>query len=95
MTSSLKRCEAKKIGDRVELLLRPSGAHVIPSQGSSRGVNCLQGVVEDVVFQGEKYRVQIRCGEEGVGLQVNLEERLEVGEPVTLEFEKESIVCLE
>ena len=95
MMSSLKRCEAKKIGDRVELLLRPSGAHVVPPQESSCGINCIQGVIEDVVFQGEKYRVQIECGEEGIGLQVNLEERLEVGERVNLEFEQESIVCLE
>jgi len=95
MVSSHKRCENKKIGDEIELLLRPSGARMIKSEASSCGTNCIQGVVEDAVFQGDKYRVLIRCGDERDNFQINLEECPAVGERINLEYEKESIICLE
>jgi len=95
MVSSLECCENKKPGDLVELLLRPSGVEVSQIRAMGCGINCIQGVVEDVVFQGDKYRVLIRCGDEEIGFQFNLEERPTTGETINLHLDKESVLCLE
>jgi len=95
MVSSLERCENKKPGDEVELLLRPSGVEISQTRTTGCGINCLQGVVEDVVFQGDKYRVLIKCGKEDAGFQFNLEEHPTIGETINLRLDKESVLCLE
>ena len=94
MVSSYSHCENLGVGEETELLLRSSGARVVPLEDANCGTNCLEGVVEDVVFQGENYRVLIVCGEKD-HFQINLENRPDVGDHIRLEFEAESILCLE
>ncbi len=95
LISALTDCSNKKIGDEVELLLRSSGAQIGTCGEVGYDSNCIQGVVEDVIFQGDKYRVLIKYGKEGVLFQFNLEERPTAGETICLHLEEESILCLE
>lgn len=77
-------------GEEVTLLFRPTGAVA----GSVIGdLNTLSGVVEDVVFHGERYRVSLHCADQLV-FRFYLPHPLPVKEKVTLQLAPDSILCL-
>ena len=76
-------------GQPVTLLLRPLGVSV----SSQPGPNCLVGMVEDVLFYGENFRIGLTCGE-NLHLQFNLKVALPVGEKISLCIDPAAIVCL-
>ncbi len=78
------------IGERVTLLLRPWGASVSPEAGA---VNQLSGVVGDVVFRVEGYRVSLRS-DDRLQFQFFLSQAPAVGETLHLRLAPESINCL-
>lgn len=77
-------------GGEVSLLLRPTGASVT---GAGGDVNSLTGVVEDVVFRGENYRVTLRCADRSA-FQFHLSEPPRIKETITLQLVAESVLCL-
>lgn len=77
-------------GNEVSLLLRPTGVTVAATTGSS---NQLTGVVEDVVFRGESYRIALRTSDCSL-FQFDLTDPLKLNETVTLQFEPAGILCL-
>jgi len=80
-----------RIGDMITLLLRPSGASL---EEGSPVVNRIEGIVEDVVFRGEGFRCDLRCGS-GLGLRFYLDRNLVLGNKLSLFLSPESILCLE
>lgn len=80
---------AARDGD-FSLLLRPTSASPVES-GS--GVNRLTGVVEDVAFRGESYRVTLRAADDAL-FQFDLPGPLPLKQPVTLLLDPEGILCL-
>lgn len=75
---------------QIFLLLRPAGVTVA---ASGSGVNRLTGVVEDVAFRGESYRVMLRCADHSL-FQFDLPGPLRLKETVTLQLDPEGILCL-
>jgi ABC-type Fe3+/spermidine/putrescine transport system ATPase subunit len=84
------------VGSQVTLLIRPTGsrlaANIHPTD--SKALNQVNGQVEDVLFQGDKFRIGLRCSPT-ITLQFYLAEPLKPGQNVTLTVEPGSIVCLE
>lgn len=77
--------------DRViSLLLRPSA---VTGTASGGGENRLTGVVEDVAFRGESYRVTLRTDADTL-LQFDLADPLPLHQSVTLQLDREEILCL-
>ncbi len=77
-------------GERVSLLFRPSQAQRLPGQ---RG-GLLTGKVVDQVFQGERYRLTVFVNEAVPAFQVLLPEPAGLGEPITLGYAPENVLCL-
>lgn len=80
----------EKVGEPVTLLLRPSGA---TTGGNGRQSNQLTGVVEDVVFRGEAFRVVMEVSP-GKIFAFQLDNKPALGQPLTLILEKSSVLCL-
>lgn len=78
-------------GAAAELLLRPGGAS---DQMEQNGKNHLGGIVKDVLFAGENYRVTLDCGE-GHIFNFTLEKSPRPGEVMQLYLAPESVICLE
>jgi spermidine/putrescine transport system ATP-binding protein len=78
-------------GSQVTLLIRPTGARPCVDVHSP---NQVSGTVEDVLFQGDKFRIGLRCSA-AISLQFYLAEALVPGQRVTLAVEPGSIVCVE
>lgn len=76
--------------EKVDILLRPSGARVASSDG---GVNRIEGVVEDVVFRGEAFRVTLAL-EHGYSFTFFLEEKPALGQPLSLELDRDAVLFL-
>ncbi|HZW04492.1 MAG TPA: ABC transporter ATP-binding protein [Anaerolineaceae bacterium] len=74
----------------VELLLRPSGGQVAGEDGQ---VNRIEGVVEDVVFRGEAFRVTLSL-EHGYTFYFFLEEKPALGQPLSLALDRDAVLCL-
>ncbi|GAP13819.1 ABC-type spermidine/putrescine transport systems, ATPase components [Longilinea arvoryzae] len=72
------------------LLLRPAGAY---RQARGADWNRIQGRVEDSVFRGERFRVELRCAGD-LTLRFDLEEPLPKGEPAELYLPPEAVLCL-
>jgi len=81
--------KAPETGQPVALLLRPLGACV----SSQPGPNCLVGVVENVLFYGENFRIGLVCSED-LHLQFVLKDALPVGRQIGLYIDPAAIVCL-
>ncbi|MDD5370030.1 MAG: ABC transporter ATP-binding protein [Anaerolineaceae bacterium] len=79
-----------QVGQAVMLLLRPGHARVI----TTPGLNTIQGVVADVVFRGEVFRVTLRTGN-GAELIFSLPEAPERGQKLTISIPPEELVCLD
>ena len=77
-------------GSKVTLLFKPSGASVAPAP---QPVNGLEGVVEDVVFRGEAFRVTLALDHD-YRFSFNLEQRPTQGQPVSLALEDGAVLCL-
>jgi spermidine/putrescine transport system ATP-binding protein len=77
-------------GEPVTLLLRPSGARIIPHNGQT---NILRGQVADVIYRMEGYRVSVRF-DANLLLQFYLDEAVQIGQPLTLYLAPESVYCL-
>jgi spermidine/putrescine transport system ATP-binding protein len=79
------------VGHRVTLMIRPTGVKVAVNSSLP---NQVSGVVDDVLFQGDKFRIGLRSSS-AMALQFYLTEPLTPGQNVTLAVEPDSIVCLE
>ncbi len=86
----LEQTGAALPGEPVTLLLRPHGARVVNQPGA---VNSLRGRVEDVVFRGEGYRVQVRAAA-GETFAFLLELAPEPGQDIVLQIDTEAIAML-
>lgn len=78
------------VGKQVTLMIRPSGLKLEGDNSTGQ----IKGTVEDVLFQGDKFRIGVRCGAE-VTLQFYLSQPLTPGQTAVLAVEIGSIVCLE
>jgi ABC-type Fe3+/spermidine/putrescine transport system ATPase subunit len=78
-------------GSQVTLLIRPTGVRLAVDGNLP---NQVSGSVEDVLFQGDKFRIGLLSGP-AIALQFYLAEPLTPGQSVTLAIEPGSIVCLE
>jgi spermidine/putrescine transport system ATP-binding protein len=76
---------------KVCLLLRPSGA--LPVTGKSE-VNTVTGMVNDVVFRGEGYKISLQC-ENQLDLVFHSIHPLPLHEPATFAITRDAILCLE
>ena len=79
------------VGRRVTLLIRPTGAKVAVNSSLP---NRVRGVVDDVLFQGDTFRIGLHSSA-AMALQFYLPEPLTPGQSVTLAVEPGSVVCLE
>lgn len=81
-----------QVGQRVTALVRPNAAHRV---GPGQAVpNRIQGVVEDLLFRGEGYRLVLRV-QDGVRLSFNVDEPLPLGASVTFSLDAADILILE
>ncbi len=83
--------DAPPPGSPVNLLLRPWSAEL---DGESPGSNRLDGVVEDVIFSVEGYRVGIRFSP-NLEFQFIFDRQVRPGQHVTLRIEPDGIFCME
>ncbi len=79
------------LGAQATLLLNPS--RVRQAGAGEAGPNCVQGVVEDVVFRGESFRVSLRASG-GQALRFFSERSLQPGQQVSLVWEDGAVLCL-
>jgi ABC-type Fe3+/spermidine/putrescine transport system ATPase subunit len=78
-------------GSALTLLLHPAGASI--SGASTPAINRVSGIVEDVIFQGETYRVRIQTGDE-LSLEFSLAYPVAAGSSLTLDIPEDRIICL-
>ena len=88
--------DAVAVGSQVTLLIRPTGARLVANihPEDINQTNQVSGSVEDVLFQGDVFRIGLRCSP-AITLQFYLAEPLTPGQSVVLAVEPGSIVCLE
>ena len=79
-----------QIGSECTLLLRPEDA--ILDENASSQSDKLRAVVQDSVFQGEYYRLDVRVGQ--TLLQVHSPLEVAVGETITLAWSQSKLQCL-
>ena len=90
------RDTALHAGDDVTLLLRPFGASLVEDnvKKDEAASNIISGVVEDVIFQRENYRLQVKC-EGDICLQFYVSHAPQIGGRITLSVPSDTIICLE
>ncbi|WP_299026989.1 ABC transporter ATP-binding protein [uncultured Thermanaerothrix sp.] len=81
-----------QIGQRVTALLRPGAAR--PAPPDAVAPNCIEGVVEDVTFRGEGYRLMLRT-QTGLRLSFTLDHATQPGTALTLSLDPTGILALE
>ena len=81
------------VGSQITLLIRPTGAR-LDVENTRPPFNQIRGSVEDVLFQGDKFRIGLRFSA-AILMQFYLAQALTPGQTVVLAVEPESIVCLE
>jgi spermidine/putrescine transport system ATP-binding protein len=81
-----------QVGQPFNLLLRPSGAQLLP-QGGLAALNCLEGVVVDSVFHGETYRTSIHTATNN-DLWFNLPEACLPGHTIRLSIPADKVIPL-
>ena len=81
---------APKVGMTVTLLLRPGGAALASAAGQ---VNCLEGVVEDSLFRGDGFRLDLRTAH-GQAFSFRMDEKFTPGQGVTLALDSTQIQIL-
>jgi ABC-type Fe3+/spermidine/putrescine transport system ATPase subunit len=82
-------CQPLADGDAVQLLLRPGGLLLKSGDGS----NAFRGTVEDVLFQGAVYQINICCAE-GIRFQFTSDQPLPVGAEREFFIDPASVSCL-
>jgi spermidine/putrescine transport system ATP-binding protein len=71
LQSTCTNADNLPVGAAFTVLIRPSGARMVhPSSSGDDAINCIRGMVEDIVFHGEYYHVHLRCGD--ILLQLDL-----------------------
>ena len=81
------------VGSLVTLMIRPTGS-IVDKENNKQPLNQIKGTVEDVLFQGDRFRIGVRCSAE-VNLQFYLAEPLTPRQRVVLVVEPGSLVCLD
>ena len=79
------------LGQRVQVLLRPLHAQLLPGADAA-GAGQLDGRVVDVLFRPEGFRVTLDCA--GQRLQFLLTQPVKAGEVVSLSLPLEGVLCL-
>ena len=79
------------IGERVTLLVRPTAARVDTNTAGS--YNFIKGVVEDTIFRGERYQINLRM-QNGQEFHFYLDHKLPIAQQVSLAISPEGVVCL-
>ena len=79
-----------EIGRPVTLLIKPEGAK--PSQKDDK-CNILEGFVQDVLFRGEGFRVDIQV--EGAEFQFFQNQALRVGDKIRFKIDPQAVLCLD
>jgi ABC-type Fe3+/spermidine/putrescine transport system ATPase subunit len=77
------------LGEHCSVLLRPHDAHFGIDQKQS---NALQGMVQDCVFMGEYYQLEVGLG--GRKLSLYAPNEVPLGDIVTFSFPPEQVLCL-
>lgn len=80
-----------RLGEQVTLLLRPGAASLCTAEGS---VNCLEGLVEDGLFFGDGYRLDLRAAPELV-FSFTLNQPAPVGSKVKLSLDPQAVLLFE
>ncbi len=78
------------VGQPVTLPICPGGLKLEKDSLPGR----IKGTVEDVLFQGDQFRIGLRCAE-GVTLQISLVEPFTLGKPWPWRSSRAALVCLE
>lgn len=81
---------ADRNGKPVTLLIKPYGT--APAATRS-GCNLLEGVVQDVLFRGEDFRVDILA--QGMEFQFYFDQPFRVGQTVRLNIDPQAVLCLD
>ncbi|NPV55682.1 MAG: ABC transporter ATP-binding protein [Anaerolineae bacterium] len=89
LSSAEPPCADRSVGDEVTVLLRAAGFE----EGASRSPNRLAGVVEDSRFQGNDYKVTLRC-DGRIRLAFHTAETFTISEPVQFSIKPEDVLCL-
>lgn len=76
-------------GDSVVLVIKPDGANFGSCEGND---NCLQGMVADMVFSGDRYKIKIELSN-GACFSFFAEDRYERGSIVRMRIIEDSILC--
>lgn len=88
-TPPADRIQEKKTGTPVVMLIGSKSARVTPAPAAT---NSIKGIVEDVFFRGEGYRVQIRCDRQ-IRLEFIMETALKTGQTLDLHIAPDSMDC--
>ena len=80
-------------GQKVTLLVRPRPVDACIEGNTASGVNCLQGVVEDAVFDGKEFRVGLMAAHD-TRLFFYLPAPLQPGKNVSIQLTPDALVCL-
>jgi ABC-type Fe3+/spermidine/putrescine transport system ATPase subunit len=84
------RCASPRIaGERLTLLIRPSGAMSLPRTQEPAPEGCVSGTVTDVVFHLERFKVSLSNG-----LFFYLADPPRLGEAITLQLPASALLCL-
>jgi len=78
-----------EVGERCSLLLRPKDALI---ETVSKGLNTLHGMVQDCVFMGDYYKLEVEAG--GQKLSLFSGEPFPLGEGLGFHFLPEKVLCL-
>jgi ABC-type Fe3+/spermidine/putrescine transport system ATPase subunit len=89
-TGVWKGAPSLKTGAPVTLLLRPGGAMVTAADGA---LNHLDGIVEDSVFRGDGFRIDLRS-QQGQVFSFWMDQRFVIGQPLSLKLDANQIQFL-
>jgi ABC-type Fe3+/spermidine/putrescine transport system ATPase subunit len=79
----------KAPGTRIQLLINSKSGKIVANPNS---INSITGIVEDVFFRGEGYRVQICCKNE-LRLEFLIEKPIKIGQTIHLKIDPDAIEC--
>ncbi|NPV76348.1 MAG: ABC transporter ATP-binding protein [Anaerolineae bacterium] len=81
---------ADRSGKPVTLLIKPYG--IVPAATRAE-CNYLEGIVQDVIFRGEDFRVDILA--QGMEFQFFVDQPFQVGQMVRLNIDPQAVLCLD
>jgi len=83
--------ETPPIGSETTLLFRPNQAAVDPETSNNR----ISGRVFDQIFQGGRYRINLRINQHIPAFNIELPEPVEVGADLVVSYQPSNVLCLE